>query len=369
MNNRYVPNFKELDKLTKDGYLRKVISPCSKLCLYNYTNKCTYEQKWNKHTLNSRGTVYEIESGNIIAKAFKKFFNFSQLSVSKQRNLLKSTEFSTYEKYDGSMGVVYYYEGKWRVNTRGSFTSDQAIKATEMLSKYDMSKVATDYTLICEIIYPENRVIVDYGEEEKLVLLAAFDSEWGFGDQPYEILENISEGTKLELANPYNATSIAELVSLQEALPSSDEGFVVRFNTGERVKFKSLEYLKIAKIVSNMTPLNFWKNMKDGIVDIEIIREIPDEFRSEALSISESLQDKYHEMDNSIRYDFNYVIKTLGGLPEEVDDEFKKELGLFLKNYGDEIQHSGAMFGMILKDRTIIDKYIMKKIKPKANCI
>jgi len=85
----YKPDFKQLDKLTEEGYLRKVISPCGKLCLYNYTDKTTYEKKWNKHTLNARGTVYEIETGKVIARAFPKFFNFEKESGSMIRGAIK----------------------------------------------------------------------------------------------------------------------------------------------------------------------------------------------------------------------------------------------------------------------------------------
>jgi len=37
-------DFSEYDKLTEEGFLRKVISPCGDLVLYNYTDKCTYEK-------------------------------------------------------------------------------------------------------------------------------------------------------------------------------------------------------------------------------------------------------------------------------------------------------------------------------------
>ena len=360
-------DFSEYDKLTEEGFLRKVISPCGDLVLYNYTDKCTYEKYWNEITLNARGTVYEISTGKIIAQAFPKFFNFGELDSEKQNQLLQEQNFEVFEKMDGSLGVVYFYDGKWRVNTRGSFTSDQAIKATEMLSKYNMNKVAKDYTLMCEIIYPENRIIVDYGYEEKLILLAAFDSEWGFADQPTEILTEISENTGIKMAPPYKFKSISDIVKKQSELSMLEEGFVVKFNNNYRVKFKGIEYLKVARIISNMTPLAFWKAMKNGMVCREILEEIPEEFRDSADKIKGFLEASYILIEDEIKEEFVYVIKSIGGLTDL--EENRKEVGLWLKSYSKELKHSGAIFPMLLESSEGIDKYIMKIIKPKGNVL
>ena len=359
-NKEYLKN---LDKLVEDGYLRKVISPCKKLVLYNYTDHCTYEKKWNKYTLNARGTVYEIETGKVIARAFPKFFNFGELAKSKQRNILKKTDFEVFEKMDGSLGIVYFYDGKWRVNTRGSFTSDQAIKATEMLSKYNMDKVAKDYTLMCEIIYPENRIIVDYKDTEELVLLAAYDLEWGGADQPTEILNYISEGTGIRLANSYKFNNIDEIIDTQHKLDKMEEGFVVKFSDGYRCKFKSKEYLKIARIISNMTPLNFWRNMENGIVKQDILEQIPEEFRTQSDDIKNTLESAYKKVAKEIEEDYKYSIQSIGGLVDLNDD--RKKLGIFLQKHGNKIRHQSAMFSKLLnKD---IDKYIIKMIRPSDN--
>ena len=58
-----------LQFLTLRRFLRQVISPCGRLILWNYTDLCTYERAWDEVTLNARGTVYEIETGKVIARA------------------------------------------------------------------------------------------------------------------------------------------------------------------------------------------------------------------------------------------------------------------------------------------------------------
>ena len=353
-------DFSKHDKLTKEGFLRKVVSPCGNLVLYNYTDKCTYEKKWNKHTLNARGTVYEISTGKTIAKAFPKFFNFGELPVSQSRNLLNKTDFEVFEKMDGSLGIVYFYDGEWRVNTRGSFTSDQAIKATEMLKKYNLTNIDKNITIMVEIIYPENRIIVDYGKEEKLVVLGAYYST---GD---EILLNDLNLIDMPKVDSYYFKKIADIIDLQSKLGIMEEGFVVRFKDGYRCKFKSFEYLKVARILSEMTPLVFWKNMVDGVVPVELIQSIPEEFREEAEIIKNGLEKHYKSIYKQIEMDF-LEVELAAYITNDTIEIARKKVGIFLKYHGKHLKHKEAIFPKLLnKD---IDKYIMKYIRPVNNKI
>lgn len=359
---KYTPNFKRLDELAEEGYLRKVISPCNKLMLYNYTDKCTYEKKWNKHTLASRGTVYEIATGKIVATAFPKFFNFKELQPVVQKTLIKKTKFTVCEKMDGSLGIVYFYDGKWNVNTRGSFTSDQAIKAQEMLKGHYTVNMNPNITYLVEIIYPENRIIVDYGMEEKLTLLAGFNNVTGEDIS----LEELSQTSSFFEADVYHDfKSIQEVVEEQARLGKMEEGFVVVFEDGYRCKFKSAEYLKVARLLSEMTPLNFWKAMKDGVVQQEILEEIPEEFDDEVKRIKKFLEFKYRDVRDEIAIDYKYCIESIGGLYNV--DEDRKKLGLFVKEHGSELEYPAAMFAMLLGQS--VDKYIMKEIRPVGNKI
>ena len=303
--------------------------------------------------------MYEVETGKVIARAFPKFFNFGELATSKKRNLIKKKEFEVFEKMDGSCGIVYFYEGRWRVNTRGSFTSDQAIKATEMLDKYHTSNLNSSVTYIVEIIYPENRIIVDYGNEENLTLLAGFDILHGI-EVP---LSDLDLTSPFPVTPNYKFTSIDEVVETQSKLGKMEEGFVVRFADGNLCKFKSAEYLKVARLLSEMTLLNFWKAMKDGVVQNEIIEEIPEEFRDEVDRMKMELEGSYQKVKMEVLRDFDYSIRSIGGLFEKEGD--RKKLGLFLSKHSDEIDHAGAMFPLLLDKG--VDKYIMKSIRPSGN--
>lgn len=344
----YIPNFKELDKLSDEGYLRKVISPCGNLVLYNYSDKCTFERNWNEHTLNSRGTIYEISTGKVVSYSFPKFFNFSELSESKQASLMSSKNFTTYEKMDGSLGNIYYYNNKWNVATRGSFSSDQAIEAEKILhEKYDVSVLDKSLTYLVEIIYPENKIIVDYGKDRKLVLLSILSKK----GEEFNIDYFCSQ---FERPKSFKFDHIQEVLNHVKTLPYSEEGYVVKLLNGFRVKFKGDEYLNVARMVSRISPLSIWEKMVDGRVDRSFLESLPEEFRNEYESITQNLEGLYSITYSDIILEFqNYKGMT------------PKELGLSLNHIPHD--YSSAFFELLKDDCHIPEKLIMRLIKPKGN--
>jgi RNA ligase len=120
----------KLNKYYEDGLLYKQVHPTLPLTIWNYTEKVQYENLWDEVTLMCRGLVTD-DKGDIIAKPFKKFFNIEEGKYTPTEN------FEVFEKMDGSLGIVFWYEGQWILATRGSFTSDQAIKGTEILKRYN----------------------------------------------------------------------------------------------------------------------------------------------------------------------------------------------------------------------------------------
>ena len=358
----------KFEPYVKDGFLRKVVSPCGKFVLFNYTDATTYAKKWDEITLNSRGTVYEISTGRVMAQAFPKFFNFGELPQEEQDSILNATGFDSFEKADGSLGIIWHDGEKWRVNTRGSFTSDQAIKATEMLEKYNFYNynIHPFTTILAEIIYPENRIIVDYGEQEKLVFLAAFDRCTG-REECHGLSVQISEVLGMESAQKMKYSSIQELIEVRETLPAQEEGFVVRLSSGKRVKFKGVAYLKVARILSGCSALAFWESMEDGKVSQELLETIPEEFREGFDKIAEKLEENYDKVLEEVADDFYYCAKAIGLKLVNITAEHRKELGLLLKK--EKLKHSGAMFPFYLGKMEAVDKYLKKQIKPKGNVL
>lgn len=341
------------NELVDAGFIRRVEK--DGLYLYNYNDSCTYERHWNQYTLSARGLIVDKES-NIVARPFNKFFNLGEHESTHILNL-PAEPYEVTEKMDGSLGIIYYWNNKWNVATRGSFDSDQAVKATEMLSKYNFDTAHQDYTYLVEIIYPENKIVVNYGKEEKLVLLSIIHKDGR--EIPSDVREYFGKRLGMESAKSYNYT-IQEMTQLQSKLSKDEEGFVIRFKSGLRVKIKGEEYLKIHKMISNMSPISFWESMVDGIVNRDYLAQLPEEFRNDFEPIVEQLEKQYATVKREIELDYN-------NLPTQSQTlEGRREIGLYLKRSNDII-HKSAMFPMLYSQFDIVNKYIMKYIRPDAN--
>ncbi len=352
---------KSLEKFTpylEKKLIRQVISPCKKLILFNYTDFCTYERAWDEVTLNARGTVYEIATGKVVARAFPKFFNYGELSEEKQQDVQNSQDFGVFEKMDGSLGIIYYYDGSWRVNTRGSFTSDQAVKAKEMLDEKVGDFLLEGFTYLVEIIYPENRIIVDYKDEEKLTFLAGFcvkpTGEYEIGDELFGLH---FPGDTFEYAKHSDFDSIQKLQEHLATLDHTEEGYVVRLGSGERVKFKSRAYLDLARIMQNMSTLAFWKTMKDGVVNSEYLEHLPEEFRAESEKLVSDIEGAFSRLWWKHHADFES--NTFRHLNRKDIAMISKDKGLTLS----------AMFAILDNKERVLEKIIMKEIRPKGNVI
>ncbi len=340
------------------GYIRQVTQ--GDLILFNYTDHCTFDKHWNEYTKNARGIIFNQKTGDLVAKPFPKFFNLGEMSDSTFK-ALPNEEYEVFEKVDGSLGIIYFYDNKWNLATRGSFTSEQAIKGTELLYKYDLSKLITNTTYLVEIIYPENKIVVNYGHEEKLVLLGAYYTK-DRRELSDDYVELISHVTSMPLANKYNFT-IEEMVALQKTIPKDKEGFVVRFKSGFRVKIKGEEYLRIHKMIANMSPLSFWEAMTDGIVNKDYLVQLPEEYKKDFEPMVENLEAFYKQVYNEIVLDTLYLPTT-----DTSNRDNLKAIGLFVKD-STILRHPGAMFPFVLRNKEALNKYIMKAIRPTGNML
>ena len=291
-------NIQTLQQLIADDYIKVNKHPSADLFIYNYTATAQYERLWNEWTLACRGLIMDADF-NIVARPFPKFFNLEEISpltprggIAEEIPLLgvRGLPFEVYEKMDGSLGILYWIENEALVATRGSFVSEQAIIATELLkTKYADSIPFLDKTktYLFEIIYPENRIVLDYGTERKLVLLAIIDTQTG-DEFP---LEDIG----FEIVKKYDGLNdLQKLKALEE---DNREGFVVKFKSGYRLKVKFEEYQRIHKIVTQVSTLSIWEYIKEGQDLTPILEKVPDEFYEWVKATHAELLKNYAEID------------------------------------------------------------------------
>jgi RNA ligase len=333
----------KLNKYYEDGLLYKQVHPTLPLTIWNYSEKVQYENLWDEVTLMCRGLVTD-DKGDIVATPFKKFFNIEEGKYT------PTETFEVYEKMDGSLGIVFWYQGQWVVATRGSFTSDQAIKATELLQKYNTDIMFRHMTFCFEIIYPENRIVLDYKGEEKLVLLGAFDN-WG---KDYDITDWDEWG--FDVVKKYDG--INDYKQLKEMVKNDQEGFVVKFSNGDRVKVKGIEYLRLHKIMTNVSTTGIWEYLKNGEDVMELLKDVPDEFYTKIKNYVKEL--RYFFMSISEDAGKRFDGKMYGKYNDKEPITDRKE---FAEWVSEQPKHlSGILFRMF--DRKDYSEIIWNLIKP-----
>lgn len=217
------------------------------LSIFKYSDTCNFEDGWNETNRICRGLIMNTQTGEIVARSFPKFFNIGERDESSLENL-PNEAFEVFEKMDGSMGSIYKTpDGALAVATPGSMASPQAIEATKMLSLYDLSALRhVNCTPVVEIIYPENRVVVDYGARRELVLLAVFDrdgAEWSDS-----AVNSFASHCGFNRPKKYSRADLANL-----PFAENQEGYVIRFASGLRVKAKSPVYVMAHRFLSNIS--------------------------------------------------------------------------------------------------------------------
>ena len=242
--------------------------------LFNYTAKAQYEAEWSYFERVSRGLIINSETGEIVARPFDKFFNWGEGDRYSDAPIRSVTE-----KMDGSLGILYREGDDYHISTRGAFDSEQALWATEYLQLYDLTGLYTDFTLLFEIIYPGNRIVVDYDGREALVLLAVRNRVTG-DYLSLEGVHGIARNYGFSTPNINPLTTPEQLMQATETLSANKEGWVTEFEDGQRFKFKGDEYRKLHKMISGLSFKQILEAEANGTTDI-MLQAIPDEFLDE----------------------------------------------------------------------------------------
>jgi hypothetical protein len=353
-----------LNKYHEEGLLYKQVHPTLPLTIWNYSEKVQYESLWDDVTSQCRGLVTDDTTGTILVRPFKKFFNYEEV-VGKDIIPSKGDYVYIQEKMDGSLGILFNYEDQWIMATRGSFVSEQAIKGLEIVkSKYFLGSWSKEYAYLVEIIYPENRIVVDYGEEMVTFLSVVLNESWKWNPTDDTELHwttakmvlhanGVEEDDVVKTEQHFNFSD--ELYkSLKEKNETNKEGFVLRFQPGNfRMKIKFEEYVRLHKIMTNLSTTAVWEVLSNGGSMDELLKDVPDEFYNKIKEYEEKLRFQFNGIDTDYKIFFNHIqikVKEVGG------DRAK------FAHLAKEYTYPSLMFGLL--DGKDISPNIWKIIKP-----
>ena len=240
----------ELAEMIDNGYVREQFHPSMPLRILNYTERAAYDRVWTDVTRQCRGLIVNTVTGAVIARPMAKFFNYGEHP---EGSLDLTAPADVTDKLDGSLGILYPGLSGWAIATRGSFTSDQASHATVLMRDvYPDFESPPGMTVLFEIIYPANRIVVDYGDMDDLVLLGAVDIATGEMVGPDRI--SLWPGPAAETMS---ARTLADALRLPPR--NGREGVVVRTADGVMVKLKQDDYVALHRILTMTTARTVWE--------------------------------------------------------------------------------------------------------------
>ncbi len=352
----------KLEDYYKRGLLYKQSHPKLPLVIWNYTERVQYESLWDETTLMCRGLITDA-NGKVVVKPMNKFFNYEEVA---DKGQMPWEDQSVYvqSKEDGSMIILFYYAGEWVTATRGSFSSDQAIKGLEILRKrYDLEWFNKSVAYIGEVIYPENRIVVDHGADEKVVFLTAVPNNavseeteihelnWATAKAFFH-----SSGIKEEdiVHTEQHSLFGEELIkSLKDMNTKNKEGFVLRFfPSNYRVKVKFEDYIRLHRIITCVSNVSIWECLKDSKPLDDMLRDVPDEFYNWVKKTEKSISYQHSHIEREYKSIFS-IINSI----DEVKD--RKTFAYYAKRY----KHSAILFRML--DGKPYESVIWDAIRPK----
>lgn len=344
------------DEMRQAGFVKVQRHPVypDVLAIANYTAKAQQNYHWNDVTEQCRGLIYNPMTLDVVALPFRKFYNYNEAQAPK---ILPDEEITAWDKMDGSLGIIYLAPDMvLRVATRGSFTSDQAIWATEWLHEnvgkywdealrhgYEWRQYMTD---MFEIIYPDNRIVVGYEGYEGLVYIGSRSIESG----KFAFDEGAWSGRKSERLYEGKFSGLFDLPDRDNA-----EGFVVFTEDDRRVKVKYDEYVRMHRIVSHLSEKYVWEYLQgpSPIRADELVRDIPEEHAEWVRGVANELFGQYM---SRVMY-LNEVSQSISKMTT------RKEKALAIQSQPAWVK--GAVFAG-LDNKPFID-VLWKSIKPTSN--
>lgn len=168
---------------------------------FNFTRDAFYDKHWDSATVTARGLFIDTNTGNIVARAYNKFFNINERPETKMlsvRNKLEAYGSAVaYKKYNGYLGILSYYNGGLHFHSKSTDQGDYAnwFKQAFMdsISETNLDKI-TNYlennkvSMVFEVIDPINDPHIIKNDKTEVILLDIVDNSLEYSKYDYQTL-------------------------------------------------------------------------------------------------------------------------------------------------------------------------------------
>lgn len=256
-----------------------------------------------------RGVILdEANDWAVVARPYDKFFNYGEGSAAE----IDWTTARAYEKLDGSLATLYYYNGEWHVSTSGSpdasgdvnglgFTFADLFWKTWNGLGYKLPLVwLNEYSFLFELMTPYNTVVVQH--EKPRLVLHGIRHKSGNEHPPTKL-----EGYGWELCQTFPLDNWDDCIKAAAALDGTcSEGYVVCDGNFNRVKLKCPQYVAIHHLKEGFSPKRMLEIVRgnEGAEVLayfpqyaDMIEAIREKYKSEIAAIREAYETHKHVED------------------------------------------------------------------------
>lgn len=248
--------------------------------------------------LECRGVMFEVDDNakpmRLASLPMEKFFNLNENPSTMGLDLTKIKRVEV--KADGSLMSTYIHNDQLRLKSKGSLFSDQAIAAMKWLGTVPRLKdvlyniTSKGVTVNLEWCSPEHRIVIGYLQPHLKIL--------NVRNMSFGTYENLSQEAAVA---PYwiETKLVDDPVAFINAIGTlaDTEGFVVQFESGQRVKIKTDWY---ASLHHAKDSVNNPRRLFEAILD-EAIDDLRSMFAGDqvAMALIDTMQQKVDHVYNS----------------------------------------------------------------------
>lgn len=353
----------KLDALIAEKRINVQVHPALPLRIYNYGNRAQFIGEWTTEERVCRGLIVD-ENDKVIARGPSKFFNYGQPGAPE---VVLTDKVWVSKKEDGSLGIAYAYGDHVGIATRGSFASEQATRASSMLTKADKFRIKhcirnKNLTPIYEVVYPGNRIVLDYKGLEKNIKLGHVNNDNG-------LIEERNLGVL------YGDTLVSHEMTFADALalpiPDDEEGYVLdirSFNTvGIRghIKLKGDRYKELHGAIFGLSERKIWEAIGENRDMDMFVADLPDELMPWAQGVVDRITREADDLFRDVELCFALTNLSFGvglGVIEDIKEIPRGDVARFIVATYPEIK--GPLFSMLDGNVLAVEEWAHKQVRP-----
>lgn len=348
----------KLNALIADKRIAVQVHPALPLRIYNYTNRAQFANQWTTEERVCRGLIVD-ENDKVIARGPSKFFNYGQPGAPE---VALSDKVWVSKKEDGSLGIAYAYGDHVGIATRGSFASEQAARASSLLTNADKVRIRhnlrnRNQTQIFEIVYPGNRIVLDYKGLEKNIPLGFVNNDTG-------LIEGRNLGVLYGDGISNHEMTFAEAIALP--IPDDEEGYVLDIRSFDKageirghIKLKGDRYKELHGAIFGLSERKIWEALGRGEDMGEFVSSLPDELMPWAQGVVNRLNGEIGEKIIGVAEAWQKTMAEFGENPHDIP---RGDVARFWSQNFKDI--TGPLFSMLDYREEAVFEWAHKQVRP-----